>query len=170
MIAKCACSHCGGGIEFEAEHNGTDIDCPHCGCQTTLLATASAFQPKPLSKPSKPFSNPPTAKVVKVPWLRGLGSILQIIGAVNIAAGILVAIGSIASIAIGESGTSRSAWAGAFVAATLISVAWALIGVASVEIGSWVKHRFICSDCQNPIGYQKAKLCPACRVELIPLR
>jgi hypothetical protein len=33
---KCACSHCGGGIEFPPEGLGTSVPCPHCGQETEL--------------------------------------------------------------------------------------------------------------------------------------
>ena len=36
MIAKCSCEHCGGHIEFEAEHSGAVVACPHCRKETTL--------------------------------------------------------------------------------------------------------------------------------------
>jgi len=36
MIAKCSCQHCRNHIEFEAEHTGAVVPCPHCGKETTL--------------------------------------------------------------------------------------------------------------------------------------
>ena len=33
---KCACNHCGGGIEFPPEGLGTSVPCPHCGQETEL--------------------------------------------------------------------------------------------------------------------------------------
>lgn len=40
MIVKCSCKHCGGHIEFESEHAGTWVDCPHCQVQTPLKLPA----------------------------------------------------------------------------------------------------------------------------------
>ena len=31
------CQHCGGSIEFHAEHTGSTAECPHCGQQTELM-------------------------------------------------------------------------------------------------------------------------------------
>lgn len=36
MIAKCDCIHCQNPIEFESEHSGETIDCPHCAKRTRL--------------------------------------------------------------------------------------------------------------------------------------
>jgi DNA-directed RNA polymerase subunit RPC12/RpoP len=35
-LVKCACNHCSARIEFETEHAGETIACPHCGMDTTL--------------------------------------------------------------------------------------------------------------------------------------
>src|SRR5262245_12008872 len=53
---KCPCSHCGGNIEFEAEHEGTETQCPHCGKTTVLRANA---QPPPVIPPAAPLEPPP---------------------------------------------------------------------------------------------------------------
>lgn len=45
MIAKCGCQRCGQPVEFEAEHAGTTIDCPHCGRHTVLFIPAKAQSP-----------------------------------------------------------------------------------------------------------------------------
>ncbi len=52
MIAKCPCQHCGNPIEFEAEHTGAVVTCPHCGKETALGFTKPA-QPAPI-KTSQP--------------------------------------------------------------------------------------------------------------------
>jgi predicted RNA-binding Zn-ribbon protein involved in translation (DUF1610 family) len=39
MLVKSTCQSCGGHLEFEAEHVGTQIECPHCQ-QPTLLRSA----------------------------------------------------------------------------------------------------------------------------------
>jgi hypothetical protein len=36
MLIKNTCENCGGRLEFDVEHIGTTIDCPHCQ-QPTLL-------------------------------------------------------------------------------------------------------------------------------------
>lgn len=40
MLTKCSCKHCGGHIEFESEHAGTWVECPHCQIQTPLKLPA----------------------------------------------------------------------------------------------------------------------------------
>jgi len=47
MFEKCSCGHCSGHIEFDSEHAGQMVACPHCGLETKL------YVPKvPLNKPS----------------------------------------------------------------------------------------------------------------------
>jgi hypothetical protein len=51
MLVKCICNSCAGHLEFEEENAGEQIDCPHCGFETTLflpgnepaVPSASAF-------------------------------------------------------------------------------------------------------------------------------
>ena len=31
-----SCTHCGGGLEFDSDHAGETISCPHCGRETAL--------------------------------------------------------------------------------------------------------------------------------------
>src|ERR1035437_9752845 len=46
MFEKCSCNHCSGHIEFDPEHAGQMVACPHCGLETKL------YVPKvPLNKP-----------------------------------------------------------------------------------------------------------------------
>src|SRR5262245_54696145 len=37
MLVKCVCNCCAGHLEFEEENAGEQIDCPHCGFETTLF-------------------------------------------------------------------------------------------------------------------------------------
>ena len=37
MLVKCFCTNCAGHLAFEEAYAGTNIDCPHCGFQTTLF-------------------------------------------------------------------------------------------------------------------------------------
>jgi DNA-directed RNA polymerase subunit RPC12/RpoP len=51
MFEKCSCGHCSGHIEFDSEHAGQMVACPHCGHETKL------YVPKvPLSKSSQNVS------------------------------------------------------------------------------------------------------------------
>jgi hypothetical protein len=36
VSAKCFCQHCSGHLEFDVEHIGTMIECPHCQMETPL--------------------------------------------------------------------------------------------------------------------------------------
>src|SRR5437764_5048245 len=42
---KGACEHCGGHLEFLAEHIGMVIDCPHCGKETELALLPPPEEP-----------------------------------------------------------------------------------------------------------------------------
>lgn len=46
-IAKCPCNHCNGKIEFDIEHAGKAISCPHCGMETLLFIPQLEEPPKP---------------------------------------------------------------------------------------------------------------------------
>ena len=51
MFEKCLCNHCSGNIEFDSEHAGQMVACPHCGLETKL------YVPKvPFNKPSQNVS------------------------------------------------------------------------------------------------------------------
>jgi predicted RNA-binding Zn-ribbon protein involved in translation (DUF1610 family) len=45
MIAKCHCEHCQNPIEFEAEHTGQTVECPHCAKMTYLRLPKNFIQP-----------------------------------------------------------------------------------------------------------------------------
>jgi hypothetical protein len=51
--AKCPCNHCSGHIEFDSEHTGETVQCPHCGIDTLL------FLPQLARVPFKPPAPPP---------------------------------------------------------------------------------------------------------------
>lgn len=44
------CQHCGGPIEFHAEHVGTTAECPHCAQATELLLAAPPEAESPVRK------------------------------------------------------------------------------------------------------------------------
>ena len=48
-FVKCFCQHCGGGIEFDANHDHESAECPHCGNYTNLIV------PPPIVKPKRRF-------------------------------------------------------------------------------------------------------------------
>jgi hypothetical protein len=54
-----ACTHCGGGIEFDADYLGEMATCPHCEERTPLLAGCIKPDPEPLPPPVLPA---PTTK------------------------------------------------------------------------------------------------------------
>lgn len=55
QFVKCRCQHCNEPIEFEADHAGETVTCPHCTLDTLL------FIPAPQS------AAPPKARI---PWWR----------------------------------------------------------------------------------------------------
>jgi hypothetical protein len=57
MFEKCSCSHCSGNIEFDSEHDGQMVACPHCGLETKL------FVPLDKSHPSPPRTVPKNVSV-----------------------------------------------------------------------------------------------------------
>lgn len=42
---KGQCQHCGGHLEFQADHIGLEADCPHCGQKTELLLPTPPAEP-----------------------------------------------------------------------------------------------------------------------------
>ena len=58
-LAKCACSHCGQSIEFEAENAGATVNCPTCGMEVLLFIAPVA--PRPIG-PSKKKIEPPVIR------------------------------------------------------------------------------------------------------------
>ncbi len=50
------CQHCGGPIEFHAEHTGSTADCPHCGQPTELMLAPPPDEPSPVPKKAIAFT------------------------------------------------------------------------------------------------------------------
>lgn len=50
------CQHCGGPIEFHAEHVGTSAECPHCNQPTELLLATPPEEVSPLRKKAIVFT------------------------------------------------------------------------------------------------------------------
>lgn len=50
------CQHCGGAIEFHAEHTGSTAECPHCGQQTELMLALPPEEKSPLQKKAIVFT------------------------------------------------------------------------------------------------------------------
>ena len=50
------CQHCGGQIEFHAEHAGSTAECPHCGQQTELLLAVPPEEEAPIRKKAIVFT------------------------------------------------------------------------------------------------------------------
>jgi hypothetical protein len=50
------CQHCGGAIEFHAEHTGSTAECPHCGQQTELFLAPPPDEPSPVPKKAIVFT------------------------------------------------------------------------------------------------------------------
>jgi len=46
MIVKSNCEHCQNPIEFEAEHTGQTVECPHCGKSFKLMLPENFIKPK----------------------------------------------------------------------------------------------------------------------------
>ena len=58
---KCNCTACSGHIEFDAEHLGKTVNCPHCGLETILYSKKSAtseIQPGQRSPEFQPIKRP----------------------------------------------------------------------------------------------------------------
>ena len=57
----CECDKCGGRLEFDSEHAGTEIDCPHCQSKTILQIPGQTTTPlnnAPSTPPSSLISCP----------------------------------------------------------------------------------------------------------------
>ncbi len=50
------CEHCGGTIEFHAEHVGTTADCPHCDVPTELMPVLPPDELSPLRRKAITFT------------------------------------------------------------------------------------------------------------------
>ncbi len=50
------CQHCGGPIEFHAEHTGSTATCPHCGEQTELLLPPPPQEESPVRRKAIVFA------------------------------------------------------------------------------------------------------------------
>lgn len=59
IYLKCACTGCGGRIEFPAAAAGRRIDCPHCGQPTQLQNVPVAPAPDGLAPGSRPLAPMP---------------------------------------------------------------------------------------------------------------
>jgi len=58
QLAKCLCMYCSGKIEFETDHAGESIICPHCQLETKLyVPTPKAPTPSnaPTPRPSRSY-------------------------------------------------------------------------------------------------------------------
>jgi hypothetical protein len=53
MLVKCVCNSCAGHLEFEEENAGEQIDCPHCGFETTLFLPGDEPAAPPVSALAK---------------------------------------------------------------------------------------------------------------------
>lgn len=69
MIVKCACQNCGQNIEFEAEHDGTFVDCPGCARPTRLLIPGPGRH--------RAFSAPNAKK--SFPWAKVIGIAVAVV-------------------------------------------------------------------------------------------
>ena len=45
-FVTCHCEHCGGGVEFDDNHAGESVACPHCGAETTLNVPSAWWKRK----------------------------------------------------------------------------------------------------------------------------
>lgn len=62
-LVTCPCQHCNGKIEFERDHAGTDVSCPHCGIETRLFVPHTVPPP-----PEKLAVQSPPKKRRKRAW------------------------------------------------------------------------------------------------------
>lgn len=56
-FVKCGCQFCSGSIEFESEHAGETINCPHCGMETMLFIPPSQRTAKIPDPPKVPSAH-----------------------------------------------------------------------------------------------------------------
>ena len=85
MITKCFCQHCRGHIEFEAEHTGTVVACPHCGKETTL-----DFKLQPQATPKQLTQLNTTLKASQAKVGRGHISIYAVVASLLLVASVAV--------------------------------------------------------------------------------
>lgn len=69
------CQHCGGPIEFHAEHTGTTAECPHCGQPTELMLALPPEEKSPLRRKAVIFAV--VSLVILLAGLIALGWLLK---------------------------------------------------------------------------------------------
>ena len=57
-LVTCSCNNCDGHLQFERQHAGQRINCPHCGMETLLYVPQSKPPPPPLPQAPQPQTNP----------------------------------------------------------------------------------------------------------------
>ncbi len=92
-FSTCKCQHCSGKIEFETDHVGEMVECPHCKLETRLFVPPPSFKPKPAERTQPGLEGIP-GRAVRWRWI-----------AVGCVAALLLAL--VALIMIGS--TARSA-------------------------------------------------------------
>ncbi len=58
-LLTCACIMCNGHVQFEPQHAGLRINCPHCGMEI-LLCSPAEITPVQTTPPPQPRPQPPT--------------------------------------------------------------------------------------------------------------
>jgi DNA-directed RNA polymerase subunit RPC12/RpoP len=110
MIPKwstCPCNVCSAHLEFETDHAGTTIQCPHCNAETVLFVPPPAPVAAQARKPSRPFrafeteprrglENTLEGAGIFMAWLGLLGGIGMIWAAVSTENLILGLLGAVA--------------------------------------------------------------------------
>jgi hypothetical protein len=52
-LIKCSCNNCSGHLQFERQHAGQRVDCPHCGMETLLYVPQGV---PPVTPPPPPIT------------------------------------------------------------------------------------------------------------------
>src|ERR1039458_2881126 len=68
-LVTCSCNNCDGHLQFERQHAGARISCPHCGMETQLYIPqpSKGARPKKPTQPEPPMQPAPADEVEVIP-------------------------------------------------------------------------------------------------------
>jgi hypothetical protein len=58
-LVACACIMCNGHVEFEPQHAGLRVNCPHCGMEIVLCVPPEVTPVQPSPLPPQPGQRSP---------------------------------------------------------------------------------------------------------------
>jgi DNA-directed RNA polymerase subunit RPC12/RpoP len=143
---KCCCDNCGNNLEFDDEHVGERVDCPHCGIATELHEPIQAI----IVPPSLPKYLPPPCAVPQP----------HIIVVQQEAPRVRASINS----------KSELMGGGCVLQVIALLIVWAfpigtILGVTLFIFGSAISRKPVCSRCGSLLTSRRVVVCPGCNAD-----